>query len=40
LLASFSRIEEWRIGTGCPGPVFTRVAACYAEYKRALCGPA
>lgn len=36
-LAPVSHIEEQRIGTDCPGPVFARVAARYAEYKRASC---
>jgi len=36
-LAPVSVVDEQRIGTACPGPVFARVAARYADCKRRLC---
>ncbi len=36
-LAPVGVIDDRQIGTVCPGPVFARVAARYANYKRSLC---
>jgi len=36
-LAPVSVVDGQRIGAHCPGPVFTRVAARYADCKRRLC---
>lgn len=37
-LAPVEFVDDIRIGTACPGPVFGRVAARYAAYKREACG--